>query len=321
MPNDANVALVTGGAGYVGSWLVRALLDQTAADVVVYDNLFNGKRGFVPDHPRVTLIEGDITNSDQVQRALAEHKPQWVFHLAALHYIPYCNAHPVETMKVNVVGTEVLLEACRRHVPQRLVAASSAAVYSPCDVANTEEDTPGPMDIYGLSKLANEQQLQLFSSRQPECRCVAARFFNVFGPRETNPHVIPEIVRQIHEGQDELELGNVKPKRDYVYVADVAAALVAMARKTAAPYRVYNVGTSVEHSVEEIVEELSRVSGRTVRIRVDPSRVRASERMHLLCDRTRIGREIGWKPEYTLASGIEELWKWTLAEEPATAAV
>jgi UDP-glucose 4-epimerase len=318
--------LVTGGAGFVGSHVVARLLDaQPPARVVVLDNLRNGRREFLPASDRVAHRHLDLTNAREVRELIADVRPAVVIHLAALHFIPYCNAHPEETMHVNVVGTQNLLEACRAHPPSALVAASTAAVYPIRDGANAEDDPAEPSDIYGLSKWTNEQQVRLFSGQVPT-RCAMARLFNVIGPHETNPHVLPEIVEQVLRGETRLSLGNVKPKRDYVYVTDVAEALAALAERNTHSYRVYNVGTGQEHSVEEMVAELARVSGRPLEIGVDAARVRASDRMHLLCDLSRIAGEIGWRPRYTMSTGLAALWKHATASgssgraEPATAA-
>jgi UDP-glucose 4-epimerase len=211
-------------------------------------------------------------------------------------------------MQVNVVGTQNLLEACRLHPPRRLVLASTAAIYPIAETAHSEEDEPGPMDIYGLSKWINEKQLALFA--QPGgTRCAVARLFNVIGLHETNPHVVPEILDQMLQGQDDLALGNTQPKRDYVFVTDVADALLLLADKNHESYRIFNVGTGQEHSVEEIVRQLAAVTGRPLRIKETPGRMRPSDRMHLLCNRRRITQELGWHPRYTLASGLKALWE------------
>lgn len=306
---NASSILVTGGAGFVGNCLVRTLLECCdSARIVVLDNFFNGKREYLPQSDRLQIEECDIRNAAEVNRVVADARPEIVFHLAAIHYIPYCNAHPAETLEVNVVGTQNLLDACRKFAPQKMVIASTAAVYPIRDEANQEDSTLGPTDIYGLSKLTNEGQLLLYS-QQVSTHCGAARLFNVIGPRETNPHVLPEIVRQVLDGESIIELGNVKPKRDYVYVTDIAQALIAIAAGNHQAFRVLNVGTGTEYSVEELVATLARLSGKKIEIRVAPDRVRKAERMHLLCDPTRAQQELSWSAAYTLESGLAALWK------------
>lgn len=322
MPLKNQNILVTGGAGFVGSWLVRELLEQTSGRLVVLDNLFNGQRSLLPASDRLNLVQLDLRRAEEVDQLLAQVKPAWVFHLAALHFIPYCNAHPSETMAVNVVGTQNLLESCRKYEPERLVAISSAAVYPISDQAHQEDDLPGPTDIYGLTKWINEKQLAQFATKV-KTKCAAARLFNVYGPHETNPHVIPEILRQMREGREFISLGNVKPKRDYIFVTDVAKGLVAMAMRNESNFQVYNLGTGQEYSVEEIIEQLVELSEQPLRIEVAADRVRQGDRMHLLCDRRRITSQLGWRPLHTIESGLAELWNWEQQHHPrdlATAA-
>lgn len=307
----SNCILVTGGAGFVGSAVVRRLLDRADLSVVVVDNLFNGKIEFLPESERLTFHRIDLRDAEAVSKLVRQVRPDVVIHLAALHFIPYCNQHAGETMDVNVTGTQNLLEACRQTPPRSLVAASSAAVYPIYNSANTEEyPSPQPTDIYGLSKWVNEEQMRQYAAQTKTC-CAATRFFNIYGPRETNPHVLPEIIDQMLAGQTRVSLGNVKPKRDYVHVDDVARAVIGLAEKNSQSFRTFNVGTGTEYSVEELVETLAQVSGLPIVIETDPERVRKSDRMHLLCDYSRIHQEIGWKPEYDLLQGLTSLWAWS----------
>jgi UDP-glucose 4-epimerase len=313
--------LVTGGCGFAGSAVVNHLLAETDIPrIAVLDNLLNGRRLLAPESSRLVLHEVDLRDGDAACRILEQERPETVIHLAALHFIPYCNSHPGETLEVNVVGTQNLLEACRACSPTRIIIASTMAVYPVKDGFNCEDDPAGPTDIYGMSKWINEQQLELFA-RQTGIRCAAARLSNIYGPNETNPHVIPEIFDQAARGQTELALGNVEPKRDYVYTSDVARALILIAQKSDAPYRVYNVGTGIEYSVEEVVNRLARISGRRLRIRVAADRVRKAERMHLLADPRRLMNETGWRPAYDLDRGLSELWRWYVKRTASEATV
>ncbi len=182
------------------------------------------------------------------------------------------------------------------------------AVYPINDNANSEDDPYESIDIYGLSKIVNEMQLKMFSSKVTT-QCAAVRLSNVYGPNETNPHVIPEILSQIKQGSDTIALGNVKPKRDYIYVQDVAEALIALAQRNRHSYRVYNVGYGQEYSVNKVLAYLSDITGRRLTASVAAERVRKTDRMHLLADVQRIRTEIGWSPRVSLLQGLHELWE------------
>src|SRR5262245_7948180 len=133
--------VVTGGAGFVGSCLVKTLAEQAGqCRITVLDNLCNGHLQYLPDSPHISLQQVDLRNSEDVFKYVRDVRPYIVFHLASLHFIPYCNAHPSETLQVNIVGTQNLLEALCKYPPSRLVIASSVAVYPINDMVNSEED-------------------------------------------------------------------------------------------------------------------------------------------------------------------------------------
>ncbi len=296
--------LVVGGAGFVGHHLVPRLLDNDH-DVVVIDNLSRGSLERFGPHlgdARLAVVRGDITDAVLVRQIVAEVRPAVVFHLAALHFIPYCVAHPSETLLVNVVGTQLVLDALAAVPDARLVFASTADVYAASADPHREDDAIETSNVYGASKRTCEE-LFAVARRQGAGRCiVSARLFNVFGPGETNPHVLPDILAQVREG-GVLRLGRLEPRRDYVHARDVAEALVRLAAYDG-PETVFNVGTGVGTSVRELVDTLGDVLGRRLRIEQDSDRVRPVERMHLVADVGRARRELGWTPRLGLREGL-----------------
>jgi UDP-glucose 4-epimerase len=274
--------------------------------VLVYDNFVTGSPDLLPPgNSRLDVVEGDILDHERLLQVMLDWAPSVVIHLAALHYIPYCNAHPLETLRVNVEGTQSVLQASRQARVGRIVFASSAAVYGISDRANHESSPPAPTDIYGQSKWFGEILLDQFH-QDSGIACLAARLFNVYGCNETNPHVIPAILEQLSTA-DELELGNVDACRDFIYVKDVAQALIALAKARDLDCGIFNVGTGREHSIRQVVRTFEEITGRSLHIRSVTSRRRRTERWHLLADVSRIVEAIGWRPWYDLRSGLTEI--------------
>lgn len=136
---------------------------------------------------------------------------------------------------------------------------------------------------------------------------MAARLFNAYGPNETNMHLIPAILEQVNKGAREVELGNTKPKRDFIHVSDVSRAILTLLEGSSHQYRAYNVGTGVEYSVREVVEHVADALGEDIEIIQDEARVRESDRSNLVADISRIRSEHDWEPETDFLAGLEEL--------------
>lgn len=296
-------ALVTGGAGFIGSHLTDRLVDE-GMEVHVLDNLITGTKENVP--MEATLHTLDLRD-DQVDKLITDIDPTVVFHLAAHHYIPFCNANPEETMEVNVMGTRAVCQAVRdSNRLDRLVYASTAAVYPPGDDAHSESDPTGPMDVYGRTKLIGEDTVNLLA-RETEVSVASARLFNVFGPNETNPHLIPDILEQLKAGKRSIELGNLAPARDFIFTEDVAAALKVLGTADIPDYNVYNVGTGQERTVREVVECIEDVLNEEIEITQAMDRIRESDRPHLRADTTRIETETDWRAETAFVDGLRML--------------
>jgi UDP-glucose 4-epimerase len=183
--------------------------------------------------------------------------------------------------------------------------ASTAAVYPIYDEAVNETHGVGPMDIYGLSKLTGEHLCNEFHL-MTGIPTIICRFFNAFGPNETNPHLIPEIQQQVNDGLRKIHLGNLTPKRDFIHTSDMANAVHTLLSKVNAGIDTYNLGRGIEYSVTEIVDAFSRQLGEKIEIEVDPARVRKVERMHLLADVSKL-KSIGWEPLIGIDEGIATL--------------
>lgn len=297
--------LITGGFGFIGS-AVAAELMAGGREVFILDNLACGSRDFlaVPDDH---FIRCDILDRDGVSRAVMEVRPEEVIHLAAIHFIPYCNQHPYESSNINLQGTINVLDAAHAcGTVRQVLFASTAAVYPIVDEAIRETHALGPLDVYGLSKMVGERLCHEFhlATGIPTIVC---RFFNAFGPNETNPHLIPEIQRQVNAGCRRLRLGNLDPKRDFIHTSDMARAILAMLEAGLAGYDVFNLGRGEEYSVRDIVAAFSRILGEEIGIEIDPQRVRKTDRLHLLADISKLKARTGWEPRVSLDEGLATL--------------
>jgi UDP-glucose 4-epimerase len=296
--------LVTGGAGFIGSHLVEQLAGL--GDVHVLDDLSRGRRDWLP--VGTTLYEADIRDADGVARVVATVRPAVVAHLAALHFIPAVDRAPELAREVNVGGTENLLRALHEHVPAVVLLASSAAVYPDTAGPITEAESPGPIDVYGETKLECERLVERFAE-ETGAGHVLARLFNIIGRRETNRHVVPELIGQLREGASPVRLGNLAPRRDYTDVVDAAGALALLLSRPTTE-TVFNVGSGKSTSVAELVAACERILGRSIPVEAASERLRARDRMELLAD---VGRltSTGWSPTRTLEETLGAL----LAEE------
>ncbi|WP_293870217.1 NAD(P)-dependent oxidoreductase [Flavobacterium sp.] len=297
--------LITGGAGFIGSAIVPKLQSEKH-DIFVYDNLSFGNREFITvadDH----FFYGDIRDAVAVSNAIHVIMPNVIIHLAAVHFIPYCNEHPFESSDINIRGTMNVLEAAKKVKNlTKIIFASTAAVYPISVSAVAETDEVRPLDIYGLSKLAGEQLLKKFHL-ETGIDTVCCRFFNAFGPNETNPHLIPEIEKQIKEGNRKIALGNLTPKRDFIHTHDMANAMYALIKLENVGFDIFNLGRGIEYAVTEVVAEFEKVLNEKIIIEVDPIRVRKVERMHLLADVSKLKERTGWEPKWSLDQGIKNL--------------
>ncbi len=310
--------LVTGGAGYIGSHIVRAFR-LAGLDCVVVDDLSSGHREFVPDE--VEFIDTNILDTTLVAKAMVEHEVEAVVHLAGFKYAGVSVQRPLHTYEQNVQGTVSLLQAMHEADVDKMVFSSSAAVYGTPDVdIVTETTATAPESPYGESKLIGEWLLR-DAARAFPMHHTSLRYFNVVGSAvpdlyDTSPHnLFPLVIEALLEGRTPRIFGDDYPTpdgtcvRDYIHVADLADAHVVAAQKLLAGDQlepVYNLGSGDGVSVREIMTAVADATGITFEPEVtdrrpgDPARIVASGEL--------AGRDLDWAMRHSLADMVSSAW-------------
>ncbi|MGH7264855.1 MAG: SDR family oxidoreductase [Candidatus Rokuibacteriota bacterium] len=303
MSTATGIALVTGGAGFIGSHLVEALLAR-GRRVRVLDDLSSGRREFLPEHPALELLIGDLRDADTLRRALVS--ADVVFHQAALRSVPRSVEDPLAYHDVNVTGTMRLLLAARDAGVRRLVFASSSSVYGDQPVLPLHEEMrPEPVSPYGASKLIGEHYCGNFT-RHYGLETVSLRYFNVFGPRQ-DPNseyaaVVARFVLAALRGEP-LEIhGDGQQTRDFTYVANVVDANLAAAAAPGVAGQVFNIACGERLSVIDIATRLEKVLGRSLSRRHTPRR--AGDVRDTLADIGRGRRGLNYTPALDFTEGL-----------------
>ncbi|MFQ3631319.1 SDR family oxidoreductase [Roseiflexus sp.] len=302
--------LVTGGAGFIGSHLVEALL-RRGDRVRVFDNFSTGRHeNLAHIRGEVEIIEGDLRDEDAVRRAVTG--VEIVFHQAALASVQRSVDDPVTTNAVNVTGTLYVLTAARDVGVQRVVFASSSSVYGDTPtLPKVETQAPQPLSPYAVSKLAGEQYCMAFSTVYG-LPAIALRYFNVFGPRQ-DPHseyaaVIPRFIDRMVRGLPPIIYGDGLQSRDFTYIENVVAANLAAADAPADCSAVFNVGAGERTSLIELAEQINRLLGSA--FAPDHRPPRPGDVRHSQASIAAIGEALGYTPHISLAEGLSRTIDW-----------
>lgn len=307
-----NGTLVTGGAGFIGSHVVRRLLDD-GHSVRVVDNLSTGfSRNLDEVMDRIDFCEGDIRDPDTCARVV--QNVEYVFHIAALPSVSRSMANPIETHEVNVTGTLNLLEAARHNGVRRFVYSGSSSAYGDTPVLpKSETFEPLPRSPYAAAKLAGEQYTLAYG-RASLLETVALRYFNVFGPRQdpNGPYaaIVPILFRAALTNTPVQLFGDGKQTRDFTFVSNVVDAnmLAATGPASRVNGHVVNVGAGARTSLLELASLVEAVTGLQIKRQHGPERpgdVRDSQ-----ASLERAAAVLGYRPTITVREGIARLWEW-----------
>ncbi|MFE6287009.1 GDP-mannose 4,6-dehydratase [Streptomyces sp. NPDC057877] len=308
---SAPLAAVTGAEGFIGSHLTEALVASGhRVRAMAQYNSFSSY-GWLEALPadvldQVEVVLGDIRDPGSAHGLL--DGADCAYHLAALIAVPYSYQAPRSYVDTNVVGTLNVLEAARALGTPRLVHTSTSETYGTARTVPVTEDHPvNTRSPYAASKAGGDRLADSYhaSFGTP---VVTLRPFNTFGPRQSMRAVIPTVIGQVVAGQRTLALGDLRPTRDFTFVADIAAAFLAVGTAPAERVvgRTFNAGTGGEISVGDLVTLIGKVMATPLDVREDPARLRPadSEVMRLVADASRLTAATGWRPAHTLEQGL-----------------
>jgi len=301
--------VVTGGAGFIGSNLVRALLGEN--EVIVIDDLSTGNleniRDIIDDQS-IMFVKGSVTDLDLLQETFKN--VDYVFHEAAIPSVPRSVKDPIKSNYANVNGTLNVLVAARDNVVEKVVYASSSSAYGDTPVLPKKEDMkPTPLSPYAVSKLVGEYYCQVFAEVY-RLSTVSLRYFNVYGPWQDPASeyaaVIPRFISRVLNGESPVIFGDGSQTRDFTFVRDAVNANILAAKSTATG--VFNIAGGRRISINELAQLVMRIIGKDIDVVYDDPQ--PGDIMHSLADISKAKEELGYEPGFDLTKGLEETLKW-----------
>ncbi len=305
--------LVTGADGFIGSHLVELLVKEGyQVRALAQYNSFNdwGWLDTIPHLDKVKVVTGDVRDPFFCKELTKDIDT--VFHLAALIAIPYSYVAPQSYVDTNVMGTVNMCKAAMENGVKRFLNTSTSETYGTALYVPIDEKHPmQPQSPYSASKIAADAMAMSFYNSF-EFPLTTVRPFNTYGPRQSARAVIPTIITQIANGMKEIQLGDIAPTRDFNYVEDTCQGFLALARCDAAIGKTVNVGSNFEISIGDTLNLIKKIMKSDVVFKVDEQRIRPekSEVNRLWCDNTLIHTLTGFKPKYTIETGLEKTIEW-----------
>lgn len=299
---------VTGGAGFLGSEIVKQISASGGA-AIVYDSFASGKKKFIENYPNVKIIKGDVRNRSALHKAIG--KSQYIINLAALPFIPDSFHYPQEFFEVNTNGTlNLILETINQKKIKNFVHISTSEVYGSAKKLPMDESHPIlPQSTYAVSKLAGEKAV-FTMHKEHGFPAVMIRPFNTYGPNITQPYIIPEIVMQVLTKNKTIKLGNINSERDFTFVSDTASGVISALFSEKAIGETINLGSGKSYKIKHIVGLVSSILETKVKIAINKDRLRPFDVNKLVCDNRKAKKILNWEPIVSFGDGLENTINW-----------
>jgi len=304
--------LVTGGAGFIGSHLVDALVSGDC-DVTVLDNLSTGHFSNLRHiESRITFYKGDIRDQDILIKA--SKNCDIIFHQAAVVSVPQTVNNPIDSAMVNDIGTLYVLEAARKNNAKRVILASSCAVYGDDpDLPKCEIMNPKPQSPYAVQKLTGEFYARLYFELY-DLETVCLRYFNVYGPKQdpSSPYsgVISIFMTKASDRNTPVIYGDGNQYRDFIFVKDVVKANLLAANGSEAKGKIFNIGTGRYVRINELWEKISQLAGNNIEPKYEPAR--SGDIRESVANINHARKDLGFEPEYSFEKGLKETFEYYL---------
>lgn len=286
--------LITGFKGFLGSALTQYLLERNY-DVVGL-SLDKSKKS------KIRQITGDITKLKKIPNGVTD-----IIHFAAITNIDFCEQNQKKCFEVNVFGTKNMLDLARKNDCNFIFISTSQVFGIPEKTPINENGKLCPLSVYALSKVLGEKLCELYANSYG-MNITILRLFSIYGPNSPDYLVTTKIIKQVLQG-NKIKIGNVSPKRDFLYVDDLLVCLELLLNKKLRGYNIFNLGSGQSISINTICKKIARISGKQIAVEQDASLVRKNEIYELTCEPSKI-EQLGWKPKTPLEKGLSLTYAW-----------